>query len=68
MQFFHFATHTNEFLGRKNGRKLPYFKEMFLKLPVFRLLVLACPKNIEAFQDKYFTSLSGSYLPVAKFG
>jgi hypothetical protein len=36
-------------------------RKCFLKLPV------ACPKNIEAFQDKYFTSLSDSYLPVAKF-
>jgi len=30
MQFFHFETHKNEFMGRKNGRKSPYFKEMFL--------------------------------------
>jgi hypothetical protein len=52
MQFFHFfcaATHENEFLGRKNGRKLPYFMVMFLEIASF-------------------TSLSDSYLPVAKFG
>jgi hypothetical protein len=29
------ATHKNEFLGRKNGRKLPYFKEMFFEIASF---------------------------------
>jgi hypothetical protein len=36
MQFFHFATHKNEFLGRKNGRKSPYFKEMFFEIASFK--------------------------------